>query len=254
MNPTVAVPPRADDHAARRATSTSTTSGRPTAASRRSTAGRSTPTPRRSSATRPAARRDATVNVLAAVRRARLQRPASSLRNRMSYGVYDKFYQNVFPGRRERGGHAGEPSRPTTTRPTATNLFNQTDLRCARGTGCDRPHAAGGRGARPAGHRQLPQHRLLHARRPERHHGAGAAGRRRRSRCRSSSGRARPTPTTTASRRWPPSTCRTRSRCRDSSRRSSALRYDALRRRLHQQPHRTALSRATTGCCRRASA
>ena len=63
-----------------------------------STAGRSRRIPARSSATRRGATSDATVNVLVVGPRAPRSAPRITLRNRLSYGDYDKFYQNVFPG------------------------------------------------------------------------------------------------------------------------------------------------------------
>ncbi len=86
-----------------------------------------------------------------------------SLRNRLTYGDYDKFYQNVFPGAVNAAGtmvsisglqqrHAApeplQPDRPG-DRPRAP---------------APRAHAPRRRRARPAGDRQLPQHRLLHQR------------------------------------------------------------------------------------------
>jgi catecholate siderophore receptor len=76
---------------------------------------------------------DATVNLLAAV----IEHDFSSrvtLRNRLSYGVYDKFYQNVYPG----AVNAAAATVSIAAYNNATdraNLFNQTDLVVRRQTG-----------------------------------------------------------------------------------------------------------------------
>ena len=76
---------------------------------------------------------EATVNLLSAVLEHRVG-TGITLRNRTSYGDYDKFYQNVFPGAVNAAG--------TTVAITAynnstarQNLFNQTDLIVSRRTG-----------------------------------------------------------------------------------------------------------------------
>lgn len=68
----------------------------------------------------------ATVNVLASVLEHRFA-PGATLRNRVSYGSYDKFYQNVFPGAVNSAGTmvAISAYNNATDR---QNLFNQTDL------------------------------------------------------------------------------------------------------------------------------
>jgi catecholate siderophore receptor len=76
---------------------------------------------------------DATVNLLSGLLE---HRPNSrmTLRNRLSYGDYDKFYQNVFPGAVNAAGTAVAISayNHATTR---QNFFNQTDLIVSAQTG-----------------------------------------------------------------------------------------------------------------------
>ena len=95
-------------------------------------AGRSRPTRGRSSATPTRARR---------TRRCTRCRRASStgsarvtLRNRLSYGDYDKFYQNVFPGAVNSAGTTVAISAYNNAA-TRQNVFNQTDLIVAAQTG-----------------------------------------------------------------------------------------------------------------------
>jgi len=69
---------------------------------------------------------DSTVNVVAAVLDHQLPGGAT-LRNRLSYGVYDKFYQNVFPGAVNAAGTMVTISAYNNAT-DRTNLFNQTEL------------------------------------------------------------------------------------------------------------------------------
>jgi catecholate siderophore receptor len=69
---------------------------------------------------------DATVNVLAATIEHQLGTGAT-LRNRATYGVYDKFYQNVFPGAVNSAGTMVTISAYNNAT-DRQNLFNQTDL------------------------------------------------------------------------------------------------------------------------------
>ena len=76
---------------------------------------------------------EATVNLLSAVLEHRVG-TGITLRNRTSYGDYDKFYQNVFPG----AVNAAGTSVAITAYNNSTarqNLFNQTDLIVSRRTG-----------------------------------------------------------------------------------------------------------------------
>jgi catecholate siderophore receptor len=75
----------------------------------------------------------ATVNLASALLEHRF-RPTITLRNRVSYGDYDKFYQNVFPG----SVNATATSVAISAYNNATtrqNLFNQTDLIVSARTG-----------------------------------------------------------------------------------------------------------------------
>ncbi|RPH57665.1 MAG: TonB-dependent siderophore receptor, partial [Acidobacteria bacterium] len=76
---------------------------------------------------------DATVNVLSSVLEHKLG-DRVTLRNRISYGDYDKFYQNVFPGTVNAAGTTVSLSayNDATRR---RNLFNQTDVIISRRTG-----------------------------------------------------------------------------------------------------------------------
>ncbi len=69
---------------------------------------------------------DATVNVFAAAVDHRFN-SGVTLRNRLSYGVYDKFYQNVFPGAVNTAGTMVTISAYNNAT-DRENLFNQTDL------------------------------------------------------------------------------------------------------------------------------
>jgi catecholate siderophore receptor len=75
----------------------------------------------------------ATVNLVASVLEHKFT-PRLTLRNRISYGNYDKFYQNVFPGAVNAAGTsvAINAYNNATTR---QNLFNQTDLIMSARTG-----------------------------------------------------------------------------------------------------------------------
>ena len=64
-----------------------------------------------------------------------------TLRNRLSYGDYDKFYQNVFPGAVNAAGTTVAISAYNNAT-TRQNLFNQTDLIVSAQTGRVRTHAA----------------------------------------------------------------------------------------------------------------
>ena len=69
---------------------------------------------------------DATVNVVSSLVEHRVS-DRITLRNRVSYGHYDKFYQNVFPGAVNAAGtHVSLSAYNNAT--TRRNLFNQTDL------------------------------------------------------------------------------------------------------------------------------
>lgn len=76
---------------------------------------------------------DITANVLVGVLDHQFS-PRASIRNRTSYGAYDKFYQNVFPGAVNAAGTAVSISgyNNSTDR---TNLFSQTDLTLMQQTG-----------------------------------------------------------------------------------------------------------------------
>ena len=98
---------------------------------------------------------DATVHLLSAGLEHRFG-PRVTLRNRLTYGNYDKFYQNVFPGAVERGGNHRR------------DLGLQQRDRAAERVQPDRPHRRGAdRPVRPhaprrdrvrtAGHRQFPR-------------------------------------------------------------------------------------------------
>jgi catecholate siderophore receptor len=75
----------------------------------------------------------ATVNVFSAVVEHRF-RSQITLRNRLSYGDYDKFYQNVFPGAVNAAGTSVAISAYNNAT-TRQNLFNQTDLIVSARTG-----------------------------------------------------------------------------------------------------------------------
>jgi catecholate siderophore receptor len=76
---------------------------------------------------------DATVNVLSSIVEHKFGN-GISLRNRVSYGDYDKFYQNVFPGTVNAAGTTVSLSAyNNATR--RQNLFNQTDIIVSRRTG-----------------------------------------------------------------------------------------------------------------------
>ena len=83
---------------------------------------------------------EATVNLIASVLEHRIG-SSTTLRNRVSYGDYDKFYQNVFPGGVNAAGTTVTIS-AYNNRTARQNLFNQTDLIVSRRTG-------------PVGHRLL---------------------------------------------------------------------------------------------------
>jgi catecholate siderophore receptor len=76
---------------------------------------------------------DATVNVAAAVLDHRFNSRVT-LRNRLSYGDYDKFYQNVFPGAVNTDGTTVVISAYNNAT-ARQNLFNQTDLIVVTDTG-----------------------------------------------------------------------------------------------------------------------
>ena len=76
---------------------------------------------------------DTTVNLLSSVLDHRFG-PRVTLRNRISYGHYDKFYQNVFPGAVNAAATTVSISAYNNAT-TRQNLFNQTDLIVAAQTG-----------------------------------------------------------------------------------------------------------------------
>jgi catecholate siderophore receptor len=76
---------------------------------------------------------DATVDVVTSSIERRFS-GGVTLRNRISYGNYDKFYQNVFPGAVNASGTNVSIS-AYNNRTGRTNLFNQTDLLLSRRTG-----------------------------------------------------------------------------------------------------------------------
>jgi len=76
---------------------------------------------------------DATVHLLSAGLEHRFG-PRVTLRNRLSYGNYDKFYQNVFPGAVNAAGTAVAISAYNNAG-TRQNVFNQTDLIVSAQTG-----------------------------------------------------------------------------------------------------------------------
>lgn len=75
----------------------------------------------------------ATVNLVSGVLEHRLN-PRVTLRNRISYGDYDKFYQNVFPGAVNTAGTAVAISAYNNAT-ARQNLFNQTDVIVSAQTG-----------------------------------------------------------------------------------------------------------------------
>ena len=76
---------------------------------------------------------DATVNLVSGLLEHRFN-PRVTLRNRLSYGDYDKFYQNVFPGAVNAAGTTVAISAYNNAT-TRQNLFNQTDLIVSAQTG-----------------------------------------------------------------------------------------------------------------------
>lgn len=76
---------------------------------------------------------DATVNLASALVEHRFS-PTITLRNRISYGDYDKFYQNVFPGAVNAAASTVAIS-AYNNRTDRQNLFNQTDLIVSARTG-----------------------------------------------------------------------------------------------------------------------
>ena len=76
---------------------------------------------------------DATVNLVSALLEHRLNARVT-LRNRLSYGDYDKFYQNVFPGAVNAAGTTVAISAYNNAT-TRQNVFNQTDLIMSAQTG-----------------------------------------------------------------------------------------------------------------------
>ncbi|AMY09100.1 Virulence-associated outer membrane protein Vir-90 [Luteitalea pratensis] len=76
---------------------------------------------------------DATVNVVSGLLEHRFN-PRMTLRNRLSYGSYDKFYQNVFPGAVNSAGTAVAISAYNNAT-ERQNVFNQTDLVFSTRTG-----------------------------------------------------------------------------------------------------------------------
>ncbi len=76
---------------------------------------------------------DATVNLFSAVLEHRFN-PRVTLRNRLTYGDYDKFYQNVFPGAMNADGTMVSISAYNNAT-TRENVFNQTDVIVSAQTG-----------------------------------------------------------------------------------------------------------------------
>lgn len=76
---------------------------------------------------------DATVNLFSAVLEHRFN-PRVTLRNRLTYGDYDKFYQNVFPGAMSADGTMVSISAYNNAT-TRENVFNQTDVIVSAQTG-----------------------------------------------------------------------------------------------------------------------
>ena len=76
---------------------------------------------------------DATVNLVSGLLEHRVN-PRVTLRNRLSYGDYDKFYQNVFPGAVSAAGTTVAISAYNNAT-TRQNVFNQTDLIASAQTG-----------------------------------------------------------------------------------------------------------------------
>jgi catecholate siderophore receptor len=76
---------------------------------------------------------DATVNLFSAVVEHRFN-PRVTLRNRLTYGDYDKFYQNVFPGAMNAAGTMVSISAYNNAT-TRENVFNQTDVIVSAQTG-----------------------------------------------------------------------------------------------------------------------
>ena len=76
---------------------------------------------------------DATVNVVSGLLEHRFN-SRTTLRNRLSYGDYDKFYQNVFPGAVNAAGTTVAISAYNNAT-TRQNVFNQTDLIVSTQTG-----------------------------------------------------------------------------------------------------------------------
>jgi len=78
-------------------------------------------------------RTNATVNLFSTVVEHTV-RPGMSIRNRLTYGDYDKFYQNVFPGAVNAAGTMVNISAYSNAT-ARQNLFNQTDLTIGTRTG-----------------------------------------------------------------------------------------------------------------------
>ena len=141
-----------------------------------------------------------TVNLLSSTIEHRFA-PGITLKNRISYGDYDKFYQNVFPGAVNAAATTVAISAYNNAT-TRQNLFNQTDLIVSRRTGGIGHTVLFGT---EFGRQETENFRntgFFTEPRPERDVGERAGLRRRRSICRSSCGRTRPMPTTRACRRW----------------------------------------------------
>ena len=112
---------------------TFTMSGSRTAAFRRSTDVPWRRIPARSSVTRSQSPTHATVNLFSSLLEHRFG-SRITLRNRISYGDYDKFYQNVFPGAVNAAATTVAISAYNNAT-TRQNLFNQTDLIVSAQTG-----------------------------------------------------------------------------------------------------------------------
>ena len=123
-------------------------------------AGRSRPTRARSSATRSRARRTRRCNLVSAGARAPV-RSAGHAAQPSQLRELRQVLPERLPGRGERGGHGGRDLGLQQREHAAERL--QPDRSDRRGADRPvRPHPARGHRVRPAGHRQLPEHGLLH--------------------------------------------------------------------------------------------
>ena len=117
---------------------------------------------------------DATVNLVSGLVEHRFASRVT-LRNRFSYGDYDKFYQNVFPGAVNAAGTTVAISAHNNAT-ARRNLFNQTDLIVLAQTGRIGHTLLFGTRARTPGDEQLQGDRFLLEPWRQRHHLQCAAG------------------------------------------------------------------------------